>query len=824
MIAYPATVEEKIGFTTVKSRLRHYLLSPMGEESLAAQQPSSDIGWIREEMERVSALQEMLRFDDPVPLYRVGDIRDGLRLIMPAGSQAEPAMLLSTLQVLETFRRLKLHFNSRRDRFPAIWAIVQDLVAMPDLEKRIAETVDPDGRIKDTASGELRRIRRSLVNTQNRLREALNRELHRSMGQGYTTEAQPTIRSGRMVIPVRAEAKRKIDGFVHDVSASGQTVYIEPAKCLDLNNEVRALEAEEFHEIRRILIALADALREHAHTLLNACDSFGVLDTIQAKAHVSNELNAHAVTLNERGFVHIVAGRNPALQLHFNAQNKTSTTDQEADKATSDQRLVVPLDIELGGAFNTLILTGPNAGGKTVAMKTIGLFALMVAHGMPLPADERSEFGVFSKLIVDIGDEQSIENDLSTFSSHVANLRYMMEHTDDRTLVLIDEAGTGTDPSEGAALAQVILEDLTNLGARTIATTHHGALKVFAHERNEVENGSMEFDRDTLRPTYRLRLGIPGSSYAFEIASRMGLDQGIINRSRGLLGEQTVRMEDLIAALDARNQALTARLEQVEHSLAQAQQQRERYERLFDQLEAQKEDIKEKALEEAESVMQRANAEIERTIREIKEHQAAREQTKQVRSQLETFRSEIKEEKKRTSSKKQKRSKRKQGTKKRDSRPAPREGLQVGDQVVLDGGSATAELLELDGKNAVIMSGSIHMRVKVDRLTKVAGPRKQQVTVRQIAKGNDKGVAALKATQRIDVRGKRVDEAISIVVRFVDEAVAANLNRVEIVHGKGTGALRGAIHEFMQRTPDIARFEEAPVNEGGPGVTYAFLA
>ena len=813
MTIYPSTAEEKLGFDVLRGRIRHFILSPMGGDRLNTRTPSSDSAWIKQELQRVVAFQEAFRFDDPVPLYGVQDIRDRLREIMPSGAVAEVELLQDTMRLLEAFRRIKSYVEDRKEQYPVLFEITNNLVALPHLEKRITEIVDADGRIKDTASPELKRLRRKMVTTQARLREALMSELRRSIGQGYTTEAQPTLRSGRMVIPVRAEARRKIDGFVHDVSSTGQTVYIEPARCLDLNNEVRTIEAEEHHEVRRILVEIASAIREHIDEIQESCHLFGVLDVLQAKARLANELDAHATSINEQGVIRLVEARNPVLQLHFNTQNRTE----------EEERKVTPLDMELGGAFNTLLLTGPNAGGKTVAMKTLGLFALMISLGIPLPADEKSEFTVFHTLIVDIGDEQSIENDLSTFSSHVTNLRYMLDQANDRTLVLIDEAGTGTDPAEGSALAQVILEALSDVGARTVATTHHGSLKVFAHEADGIENGSMEFDQETLRPTYRLRMGIPGSSYAFEIASRIGLDPGLLDRARSLLGDQKMRMEDLISSLNARNQALSRRLEEAERALDNARGQKDRYERLFNQLESQKEEIKEKALEDAESVMQQANAEIERTIREIKEHQAAREKTKEVRAELESFKKKISDEKKKTSSRKQKRSKNRPKSKKGEAKSVVNQSLKVGDQVVLDGGSTTAELLELSGKHAVIMAGSMHMRVKVDRLTKVAGPRKQKVVVRQVKADAGHGITAMKARQRIDLRGKRVDEALSELPRFIDDAIATNLNRVEIVHGKGTGALRSAVQEYLDRTPEVAHYEDAPYNEGGPGVTYAFL-
>lgn len=811
MKTYPESVEEKLGFDVLRRQIAGALLSHMGAERLAAQRPAADVEQVRRALRQVSAFQDVFRFDDPAPLYPVSDIRPELKQIVPEGASAEPETLLHVMRLLELLRNLRRYFADRKNQYPDLFHLVTPIVPLPELEKQIAAAVDHDGSIKDGASAALRRIRRKRSAAQGRLRSNLMNELHKSMGEGFSTDAQPTLRSGRMVIPVRAEAKRKVKGFVHDVSATGQTVYIEPASCLDLNNEIRSLEAEEHHEIRRILVELTHQVRTHLSDIQSGMEAFGVMDLIQAKAKLANRLAAFATNVTDNGKIDIRGGRNPVLQLHFSNQQSSL---EEAS------REIVPLDLTLGADHYTLILTGPNAGGKTVAMKTVGLFALMLGYGIPLPADDKTECSVFDQLIVDIGDEQSIENDLSTFSSHVANLKHMTTCADASTLVLIDEAGTGTDPVEGAALAQVVFEVLTKAEARTIATTHHGSLKVFAHSTDFVENGSMQFDQATLQPTYRLQMGVPGSSYAFEIASRMGLNPEILERSRALVGSQVMRLEDLLSDLEARNQSLQKRLEEAEHALEEARTERSRYKELFDTLEAQREDIKGKALEEAEEVIRKANAQIERTIREIKENQAAKAATKEARSELESFKEKLNREKQTTQRKQQRRKKKERPG---EDAPASHEPLQVGDRVILDGGQTTAELLEIAGKEAVIMAGSMHMRVKLNRLTKVAGPQKQQVTIRQVKSAGESGLTALQARQRIDLRGKRVDAALAEVIRLVDDAMATNLPRVEIVHGKGTGALRGAIHEYLEKNPDVARYEDAPWEEGGPGVTYAFL-
>jgi DNA mismatch repair protein MutS2 len=429
------------------------------------------------------------------------------------------------------------------------------------------------------------------------------------------------------VIPVRAEARRKVPGFVHDVSGSGQTVYVEPAAVLDLNNEVRELEAERGREVRRILQAATQHLRSRLPQVQAGLDVLARLDELQARARLSNELDALVPELNADGLVRIVRGRNPALALHFR---------QQAAEGGAP-RAVVPLDLELSDARRTLVVTGPNAGGKSVALKTTGLLCLMASCGLPVPAAPGTSLPLFRALYVDLGDQQSIENDLSTFTSHLANLRRMLAEADAGSLVLIDEAGTGTDPSEGGALAQAALEALTARGARTLATTHHGTLKAFAHEAEGVENASMQFDQATLTPTYVFQMGVPGSSYAFEIAQRVGLDELVLARARDLVGEGKTALEDLIATFEARTQALAEELEAASSEARRAEQARKSFEGRDRALKERQAEIERAALADADRLLAEANARVERTIREIKEAQAAQEQTREARERLERF-------------------------------------------------------------------------------------------------------------------------------------------------------------------------------------------
>lgn len=838
MDIYPSSVEEKLGFDVLRERLRVHVQSPLGEERIDSMQPARTLGWLDDELARVAELQDAFRYaETAVPLNHIRDVRSVLKRAAPEEAFVNPEELHEVRLVLITLRRLKRYFGDRSGDYPQLARAVARITPLPELEEHIKGIIDPDGTVRDDASPELERLRRLIIRRQGELRDTLDRELRKAVGQGYATEEQPTIRGGRMVIPIRAEAKRKVEGFVHDTSATGQTVYIEPAACLDLNNEVRELKSDEKREVERILREATAHLRARRDAMTTNMKALAQFDLLQAKAQLANRLDAVVPHLNEAGEVEVIDGRNPVLQLHFERLREQDTAGGPLDEAAI--REVIPLDLSLGSDFRTLVITGPNAGGKTVSMKTIGLFALMLAYGLPLPVAPHSKFALFDRLIVDIGDEQSIEEDLSTFSSHVANLRHMVRTADDRTLVLIDEAGTGTDPEEGGALAQAVLERLTDAGARTIATTHHGTLKTYAHEAEHVENGSMEFDQETLRPTYHFQLGVPGSSYAFEIAERMGLEANILARARALAGEQKTAMEELIATFEARNQELERELEAARREKEQAEQERARYEGKIGKIEKERDAIRQQALEEAERIVQGANARIEQTIREIKEAEAEKEATKQAREQFEQYRDDVEarreaaeaptEEDAAPASAKGDREEASapasNGTAPNKEAPQKMAGpICEGDQVVIDEGSTKGEVQEIDDGEAVVVLGSMHMRVPLDRLTKVGGPREQQVTVSQTQGGGSGDLAALRASNRIDVRGQRVEEALIEVQQFVDEAIAANLDQVEILHGKGTGALRQAIQEELARRPDVVGFGDAEWDEGGAGVTIVELS
>jgi len=808
MTLFPDDAEAKLGFDLVRRRLEGHAQSALGAERLAAvapvPAPHADAGAERPRVERLLAqtaeLQAALRTDDPIPLTPLPDVREALRRAAPKDAWLDPEDLAEVAAALGTMRRAHGYFRARRERYPEVARLALQIEPPAELEGHLLRIVDPQGRVRDDASPELQRITREIVRAQSGLRAALMAALREAARQGFAAEEQPTIRGGRAVIPVRAEARRKVPGFVHDVSGSGQTVYVEPAAVLDLNNEVRELEAERAREVRRLLQAATQHVRSRLPQVLSGLDVLARLDELQARARLSNELDALVPELNASGLVRIVRGRNPALALHFRQQ--------------AAERAVVPLDLELSDERRTLVVTGPNAGGKSVALKTTGLLCLMAACGLPVPAAPGTSLPLFRALYVDLGDQQSIENDLSTFTSHLANLRRMLAEADAGSLVLIDEAGTGTDPSEGGALAQAALEALTARGARTVATTHHGTLKAFAHEAAGVENASMQFDQATLAPTYVFQMGIPGSSYAFEIAERVGLEDGVLARARDLVGEGKTALEDLIATFEARTQALAEELAAARSEARRAEQARKSFEGRDRALKERQAEIERAALADADRLLAEANARVERTIREIKEAQAAQEQTREAREHLERFKGQVERRQRKASTR-------------RPAKPTAEAAsgpISVGDRVRLDGDGAVGEVIELEGKEAILALGPMRTRVALKRLTKVGGPATPPKRERRpAAPASASAMPALTAQHRVDVRGQRVGEVIPVVTRLVDEAVMAGLSSVEILHGTGTGALRQVVREHLAARRDVAAFSDAAWDAGGPGVTVVTL-
>lgn len=797
----------KLGLDVVIARLAELLLEEESRVHLAASLEFDGLEAVRKELSTVAELQECLRHDDPFLLGPYADIRQQLSEIGPSGVALDATDLLLLAHTARSAVTVHRYFEDRTEKYPLLFRALSDPETDQLPFREVFKAIDLSGEILDSASSELQRIRRGLTRAQGSARKAALDALRKASAAGFAAEEQPTIRGGRLVIPVRAEAKRRVDGFVHDVSASGQTVYIEPAASLESNNRVRELEYDEIRECHRIRVELTELFREVRPLLKAAWLRLVRADILQAKARLANEMDAIVPSVEHNGGIQIIQARNPELMLVFNREG--------------GKRSVVPFDLDLGGDNTMIVISGPNAGGKSVTMKAVGLMALMVSKGLPIPVAPGSRFDLFDTVHADIGDEQSMSDDLSTFTSHLKNLSNIITTAGPRDLALIDEAGTGTDPEAGGAMARAILEVLHRNGVRTIVTTHYGPLKLFAHETDGIQNASMTFDQDALRPTYEFNPGIPGSSYAREIAARSGMPDEVIERSAQLVDSGQASAESLIQDLMRRNAMLEESLIHTEAMRKDLEARKESLQTRLDGLQEERDRIKEDALRSADTIMRDANRAVEKTIRDIRESAANPERTKQARVQLEEKKAEVKQAVKKTEKKRRSRSRRKQSD---SSLPDVISGpIRVGDRVRLSDGQTIGEVLEMKKNQVLVAFASMQMKIDLDRLIRVGGKSKQEVKVRG-ASTTASGLSVQSVSTRLDIRGKRADEALAEIVPFVDRALAAGVERIEVLHGKGTGALRSVLHDFLSTVDGISRFDEAPIMEGGAGVTHIHFA
>ena len=791
-----------LGLESVLERLEGHLTGRPSVEQFGRMVPFSDVGSVRGEYRRVSQMQACLHSDDSFGLGSIPSLDSVLSQLGPSGLALEGEDLLLLARAARMAEEVGSYFLERRDVAPDLAAIMEPIEAIDLPWRDIEQALDERGEVRDGASAELASIRKRLAGARASARDAALAALKHASASGYATDEQPTVRAGRMVIPVRAEAKRKVDGFVHDVSASGQTVYIEPAASLEGNNRVRELELEDIRECHAIRRRLSEPFRTARPMLEQAIDCLVSIDILRAKARLAHDLDAVVPIVADEGRIEVREARNPELSLVFGRDHPGRT--------------VIPFDLTLGGDHTMIIISGPNAGGKSVTMKAVGLMAVMVAWGLPIPVAEGSRFDVFKGVFLDIGDEQSMSDDLSTYTSHLRNMSEILAGADRDSLVLIDEAGTGTDPEAGGATAQAILEALHRRHVRTVVTTHYGSLKLFAHDTPGVLNASMTFDQEKLVPTYQFAVGVPGSSYAREIAARSGIPQGIIRRSMELVDSGQANAEALIQDLMQRNGELQEALDAAEETRSALQKREQTLQDRLDALQDERDRIRSEALASADRIMRDANRAVEKTIREIKESAADPERTKAARKQLEETKQKVEKAVQKTEKKRQKR-------KKKTARPAPEPALrgpiQIGDQVRVGDGQTVGEVVELSGRRAVVAFDSMQMKTTVEQLVKVGRKRRQEVRVKQSV--TDAGTLSIHAVAtRLDIRGRRADEALSEIVPFLDRALAAGVSRVEVVHGKGTGALRGVLHDYLTTMDGVSDVSEAPIAEGGAGVTH----
>jgi len=778
----------RLEYHKVLEQLAAFAGSPLGRERVLAMAPADDLDLILRWQAETSEGRELLRLDPTAELGGWKDIRTQLRRAA-RGAVLEPEDLIAVADTLTAGRMIKGFFNERGERYPLLADLALSLVSLPEMERKIKKAVLPGGGITDGASPELAQIRRKIVNAQARIKEHLEHVIRSPNYQKYLQDPIVTVRDGRYVVPVKIEYRAQVPGIVHDQSASGATLFIEPMAVVEKNNELRRLAVAEKQEVLKILTELTAGVAENAGAIEISLDALGELDFIMARAEHSRKLDAWAPALEGEAFLDIRRGRHPLLKGE-----------------------VVPVDLRLGGDFDTLVITGPNTGGKTVTLKTAGLLVLMAQSGLHIPAGEGSRLGVFRRVFADIGDEQSIEQSLSTFSSHMTNIVEIVRRAGRDSLVLLDELGAGTDPAEGAALAQAILERLHAACVKTVATTHYSELKNYAFTRERVENASVEFDAITLRPTYRLLIGKPGRSNAFEIAARLGLPGELVEKARGFLTVEQAQVEELVRNLERTQQEAEVERQRAAILAEEAGVLKEKYEKMEVDLAARRESILARAAEEAAALVRSAGREAEAAVKELRE-KLAEEAARAREGAIREAREKLQKLQHRVS---------RAVPEKRPAGDAP-EDLRSSEEVFLPKFNQRGYVLTPPGPGGEVQVqvGIIKMNVPLKELRRLEkpAPAEGRTGVAGVLLGK-----AREISPELDLRGQYAEEALLQVEKYLDDACLAGLSRVFLIHGKGTGSLRTAIHKQLKGHRRVKSFRLGEHGEGGFGVTVVDLA
>lgn len=836
---YPHNFEPKIGFEQIRLILKEKCLSTLGEERVTDMAFSNQFQEIEERLEQTEEFVRILQEADNFPAQYFFDVRPSIKRIRIEGMYLDEQELFDLRRSLETIRdivRFLLKEDEEQDSsnpYPALRRLAEDILTFPQLITRINNILSPYGKIKDNASPELARIRRELSSTMGSISRTLNSILRNAQSEGVVDkDVTPAMRDGRLVIPVAPALKRKIKGIVHDESASGKTVFIEPAEVVEANNRIRELESDERREIIRILTVFSDELRPSIPDILLSYEFLAEIDFIRAKALFAEETHALKPDLADKQVIDWATAIHPLLQMSLAKHGKK----------------VVPLDITLNGQQRILIISGPNAGGKSVCLKTVGLLQYMLQCGLLIPVHESSHAGIFDSIFIDIGDEQSIEDDLSTYSSHLTNMKIMMKHCNERSLILIDEFGGGTEPQIGGAIAEAVLKRFNQKGAFGVITTHYQNLKHFAEDHEGVINGAMLYDRHQMQALFQLQIGNPGSSFAVEIARKIGLPEEVIADASQIVGSEYINADKYLQDIvrdkrywENKRQSIRQREKQMEETIA-------RYQKEMEDLQASRKEIIRKAKEEADHLLQEANARIENTIRSIKEAQAEKERTRQARQELTNFRQSIEEtgnrEEEERIARKMEKLREKQNRKKSKKSPVlseaevaqrkaqeeakRRAGIVPGSVVKMKGQTVAGEVLEINGKNVTVAFGNLKTTVHIDRLEPTnALPKQNELSTKStfISTQTQDSMHEKKLhfKQDIDVRGMRGDEALQAVTYFIDDAILVGVPRVRILHGTGTGILRTLIRQYLQTVPGVRNFADEHVQFGGAGITVVDL-
>ena len=851
---YPKNFESKIGFDEVRAILKANCLSTMGKEMVDAAQASTEASEINEWLAQTREFRQLMEEHDDFPMNFFFDVRESVARIRLEGTHLEEDELFDLRRSMETIDRM-VKFLRRTEGddeqptfpYPALARTTEGVMTFPDIIRQIDRILDKFGHIKDNASEHLFSVRQELARTEGSISRTLNSILKTAQSEGLVEkDVAPTMRDGRLVIPVAPALKKKIKGIVHDESATGKTVFVEPSEVVEANNKVRELEAEERREIVRILTDISATIRPHVREILDSYRFLALMDYVHAKAEAAKAMKAIEPKVGEKPHIDWIEARHPLLQRSLEKQGKP----------------IVPLEITLTSQKRILIISGPNAGGKSVCLKTVGLVQYMLQCGLSIPVSERSTTGVFRNIMIDIGDEQSIADDLSTYSSHLMNMKNMMRQANGSTLLLIDEFGGGTEPTIGGAIAESVLKQFCKKKAYGVITTHYQNLKHFADSHEGVVNGAMLYDRHEMRALFQLAIGQPGSSFAIEIARKTGIPEEVIADASEIVGSDYIQSDKYLQDIVRDKRYWEGKRQTVHQHEKTLEQKIASYERELQELERSRKEIIRKAKEQAEEIYREGNKRIENAIREIREKQAEKEATKRIREELKAFEESVLEaggktetdelierkmkqiQERRERKQKRKEEKQKQAGTQATAASATEQAtaavsktaeqeLKRGDTVRIKGLSTVGKIEAIDGKMATVIFGDMRTKMRLERLehaktAQVANKtddRKEQLAY-AVSKQTRSTIDERKLNfkQDIDVRGMRADEAINAVMYFIDDAILVSMSRVRILHGTGTGALRQAIRQYLATVPNVSSFRDEHVQFGGAGITVVELS
>lgn len=835
---YPSNFENKIQFSEIRSLLKGYCLCQLGKDKVDEMAFSGDVAVINTMLRQTREFRRLQEESDDFPLQFFFDMRESVKRIRLEGTHLEENEIFDLRRSLETIAAIVRFLDRGSDEgvydYPTLHELTEGVLTFPEILRRIDQILDKYGKVKDSASPALADIRMQLHKAEGSVSRTLYSILRAAQSEGLVDkDVTPTVRDGRLVVPIAPGLKRKIKGIVHDESSTGKTVFVEPTEVVEANNRIRELEAEERREVVRILVDFTKLVRPYVNEIIYAYLLLAEIDFIRARAEFAVLVGGIEPEVQAAPVIDWISSRHPLLWLALKKQDKP----------------VVPLDITLTRDRHILIISGPNAGGKSVCLKTVGLLQYMLQCGLSVPMSERSTVGVFKNLMIDIGDEQSIENDLSTYSSHLLNMKNMMRQANDGTLLLIDEFGTGTEPQIGGAMAEAVLNQFVKKQAWGVITTHYQNLKHYADSHDGIANGAMLYDRHEMRPLFQLAIGQPGSSFAIEIARKTGIPEEVIKEASEMVGSDYIQSDKYLQDIvrdkrywENKRQNVHQREKELERTVA-------RYEKEIADLEQSRKDILRKAKEQAEELLKESNKKIENAIREIRESQAEKEETKRIREELNEFKAgvseidakanedliakkirQIQERKERHKKHKDEKAERERqaAAKLREaaSKAAKKDGrnLEVGDSVKIKGLSTVGKIESMDGKNATVIFGGMRTKMPASRLEYVdmAEAKKEDVApVFNVSRETRETIDNRKLNfhQDLDVRGMRGDEALNAVMYFIDDACLVGMSRVRILHGKGNGILRQLIRQYLATVPSVTSFRDEHVQFGGAGIT-----